>query len=225
MTVDQALARDARPPPLLIALLNPVMRVVLRTPLGRLVRPFALLEFDGRRTGRRYRVPVGWHQIDSRRVVCTPASWRANFRDGIAVTVTFRGHRQDFTGTLVDDPEVVAAALQRLTDQNGSLRPIGVDIPIGHRVTAADVRAVDRALIRFTPGTTDTQQRSPRRACEPTTDAGLTTNRGQEGAGRAEPRYRTTAAIHAGSSGPTGADRAGLRSVPEIVGITVAIGE
>ncbi|HKY15286.1 MAG TPA: hypothetical protein VJM33_10215 [Microthrixaceae bacterium] len=148
------LARDVRPPMLLVAILNPILRVVLRTPLGRLVRPFALLEFDGRRSGRHYRVPVGWHEINSEHVVCTPASWRANFRDGIAVTVTFRAHRQELIGTLVDDPEFVAGALQCLTDQRGSLRRIGIDIPPGHRVTAADVRAVDRALIRFTPNTT-----------------------------------------------------------------------
>lgn len=151
MTVANGLARDARPPRLLIALLNPMMRIVLRTPLGRLVRPFALLEFAGRRTGRHYRVPVGWHEIDGGHVVCTPAPWRANFQGGIPVTVRFRGHRQAFTGTLDDDPEAVAVALQLLSERRGSLRPIGIDIPAGRRITAADVRAVDRALIRFRP--------------------------------------------------------------------------
>lgn len=144
-----AVARDARPPLLLIGLLNPVMRIVLRTPLGRVIRPFALLEFDGHRTGRRYRVPVGWHAIESGHTVCTPAPWRVNFRDGIPVTVRFRGHRYEFTGTLDDDPQRVAAALQSLADRRGSLRAVGVDIPPGHRITATDVLAVDRALIRF----------------------------------------------------------------------------
>jgi hypothetical protein len=150
MTVADALARDTRPPRLLVELMNPVMRIVLRSPLGRLVRPFALLEFNGRRTGHRYRVPVGWHEIDSGPIVCTPASWRVNFRDGIPVTVRFRGRRQRFTGTLEADPERVAATLQSLADRRGSLRPVGVDLPPGHRITATDVRAVDRALIRFT---------------------------------------------------------------------------
>ena len=147
-------ARDARPPVLLVRLLNPVMRIVLRTPVARVVRPFALLEFDGRRTGRRYRVPVGWHEVDSGPVVCTPAPWRVNFREGIAVTVRFRGRRHELTGTLDDDARRVATALQSLADRRGSLRPVGIDLPPGHRITTNDVVALDRALIRFTSRTT-----------------------------------------------------------------------
>lgn len=144
-------ARDARPPLMLVRVMNPILRVVLRTPLGRLVRPFALLEFTGRRSGRRFLVPVGWHEIDSGHVVFTPAPWRVNFRNGKPVTVRFRGHRQDLIGVLDDDTDRVAVALQSLVDGRGSLRPIGVDIPGGHRVTPADVTAVDRAVIRFEP--------------------------------------------------------------------------
>lgn len=145
-----AAARDARPPLTLVHLLNPVMRIVLRTPLGRLVRPFALLEFDGRRSGRHHRIPVGWHEVDSGHVVCTPARWRVNFRDGIPVTVRFRGRREELTGTLDDDPEQVAATLRSLASRRGSLRPVGIDVPRGQHITAADVLALDRALIRFT---------------------------------------------------------------------------
>jgi len=145
------IASDARPPLILVRVMNPIMRVVLRTPLGRLVRPFALLEFTGRRSGRRFLVPVGWHEIDSRHVAITPAPWRVNFRDGIPVTVWFRAQRQDLIGVLDDDTGRVAVALQSLADRRGSLRPVGVDIPPDHRVTAADVAAVDRAVIRFEP--------------------------------------------------------------------------
>jgi hypothetical protein len=144
-------ARDARPPLSLVRMMNLIMRVFLRTPLGRMVRPFALLEFTGRRSARRFLVPVGWHEIDSGHVAFTPAPWRAHFRNGIPVTVWLRGQRQNLIGVLDDDPEQVAVALQSLADHRGSLRPIGVDIPAGHRLTAADVAAVDRAVIRFQP--------------------------------------------------------------------------
>lgn len=127
------------------------MRVVLRTPLGRLVRPFALLEFRGRRSGRPFRVPVGWHEIDAGFIVVTPAPWRVNFRDPLPVTVRLRGRRQELIGTLDDDAERVAAALRSLAERRGSLRLVGVVIPPGHRVTTHDVVAVDRTVIRFAP--------------------------------------------------------------------------
>ena len=55
--------------------------------------------------------------------------------------------------TLLDlrHADTVAAALQSLADRRGSLRPVGIDIPDNHRVTATDVVTVDRALIRFEP--------------------------------------------------------------------------
>ena len=146
----EAVARDARPPALLVRLMNPVMRILLRTQLGRAVRPFALVEFAGRRTGRRFRVPVGWHEIDGERIVCTPAPWRVNFRDGIPATVWYQGRRHRLTGTLDDEPAHVAAALQSLARHRGSLRSVGVDVPPEHTMTTADVRAVNRAIIRFT---------------------------------------------------------------------------
>ncbi|MFP5257238.1 MAG: grhN [Acidimicrobiia bacterium] len=129
--------------------MNPIMRLVLRTPLGRAVRPFALLEFEGRRTRQRLRIPVGYHEIDEGHVVFTPAPWRANFRDGRRVTVYFRGVRADFLGTLDEDPAQVAAAFASLMARQGSLRRIGVDIPADHQPTPADAKAVDRCLIRF----------------------------------------------------------------------------
>jgi hypothetical protein len=142
-----AVVRDARPPMALIRALNPIMRLVLPTPLGRLVRPFALLEFTGRRTGGRYRVPVGWHESSSGPVVLTPAAWRANFRGGARVTTHHRGRRREMIGTLVTDPEAVGAELQWMFANGTSPGILGLDVPPGHVLTASDVVAVDRALI------------------------------------------------------------------------------
>jgi len=149
--VNGTLAQDARPPLLLIRMMNPVMRTLLRSPAGRLVRPFALLEFDGRHSGRRYRVPVGWHTVDGEPAVFTPAPWRENFRGGRMVNVWHRGRRSRAVATLDDDPVDVAVALQALAEDRGSLRAVGVRMAPGRRLTAADARNVDRALIRFEP--------------------------------------------------------------------------
>jgi hypothetical protein len=148
MMTTEAIARDKRPPQLLVDILNPVLRVVLRTPLGKLVQPFALLDFVGRR-GRRFRIPVGWHLTDAGPVVVTPAPWRTNFRNSIPVAVHHGGHSLPYIATLDDDPERVASTLQSIADRRGTLRAIGVETPAGHRITAADVTAVNRAVIRF----------------------------------------------------------------------------
>jgi hypothetical protein len=150
--MSEVVAQDARPPLALIRGINPVLRLVLPTPAGRLLRSVALLEFHGRRSGRRYRVPVGWHRIDGRPAVFTPAPWRENFRGGRAATIWHRGHRLDAIATLDDDPAHVAAALQSLADVRGSVRAVGVRMPPGRPVTAADAESVDRALIRFSTG-------------------------------------------------------------------------
>ena len=144
-------ARDARPPRAMVRLMNPVMSIVLRTPLGRAVRPFALLEFRGRRSGKLRRITVGFYEVDSGSVVFTPAAWRANFREGLPVAVWFHGRRREFTGLLDDDPERVTLALRSLAEQRGSLRLVGIGLPAGQQVCAADVVALDRAVIHFEP--------------------------------------------------------------------------
>jgi hypothetical protein len=141
--------RDAKAPAALLFFMNPIMRVLLRTPLGRFI-PFALLRFLGRKSGRAYAIPAGLHVVDGARVVSTPAPWRANFRDGIPVTVHHRGRRQQFTGKLDDDAAAVAAALNALFDAGTSPRMLGLYVETGYRLTADDVKYVDRALVRFT---------------------------------------------------------------------------
>jgi hypothetical protein len=150
VTTAVSLARDAKPPLLLVQMMNPLMRCLLRTPLGRAVRSFALLEFTGRLTGRRFLVPVGWHSIAAGEAVFTPAPWRTNFAGGLPVIVHHRGRRRQLIGTLDTDPGRVAIAMESLMDERCSLRPIGVDVPSGHRLNEADVLAVDRAVITFT---------------------------------------------------------------------------
>lgn len=146
-----SVVRDARPPSAVLAILNPVMRTVLPTVLGRLVRPFALIEFRGRRSGRRYRVPAGWHSAEGEAVVFTPAPWRANFAGSADAVVHYRGRTMPMIGTLVTDPATVAAAFRAVLATGTAPRLVGLDVPDAHELTASDVCSVDRAMIRFRP--------------------------------------------------------------------------
>jgi hypothetical protein len=142
---------DARPPEAVLRVVNPVLRTLLRTPISRAMKGLALLRFDGRRSGRRFSVVVGWHVIDGVPVVLTPAPWRANFADGAAVTVRRRGRDERLVGRLETDPVTVAAAINALLAAGTSPRAIGLKLPDGHTFSPADVIATGRAMIRFVP--------------------------------------------------------------------------
>jgi hypothetical protein len=143
--------RDARPPLAVVRPLNVVNRWLLRTPLARPLAGLVLLEFHGRRTGRAYRVPAGWHVVQGAPVVITPAPWRANFVGGRPVTVHHRGRVSQCVGTLDTDPGAVAAALNELLSRGTNPRLLGLVMPQGHTLVDAEAAALARALIRFSP--------------------------------------------------------------------------
>jgi hypothetical protein len=78
--------------------LNAVMRVLLRSPLhGLRSRKVMLLEFCGRRSGRRYLMPVSYWERTPSDVVClTSAEWSRWWRnlDGADVTVWLHGEER-----------------------------------------------------------------------------------------------------------------------------------
>ena len=66
------------PPRAVVRVVNPVVRRLLTSPLGsRLPATLHLLEFTGRRSGRRFSVPVGVHEVAGGPVAFTEAAWRS----------------------------------------------------------------------------------------------------------------------------------------------------
>lgn len=141
--------RDARPPAIVVRLTNTIMRRLLRTPVGRLIKPLALLEFVGRRSGARHRVVVGWHRDGTELIVVTPAAWRANFENGHPATVYWSGRRTLVVGVLDTEPSRVATVLSALLEAGGSARAFALHIPDGHTLDATDITRTNRAVIRF----------------------------------------------------------------------------
>jgi hypothetical protein len=151
MTAPAADVTDARPPLVLVRVLSPVLRAVLATPLGRLLPGIAVLRFSGRRSGRPYRVVVGWYDRAARPTVVTPASWRANFAppDGLVARVRQGGRTRAMRGTLRVDPAAVADRLNAILDGGTPPSRLGLRMAQGHRVTPDDVVAIQRAVITF----------------------------------------------------------------------------
>jgi hypothetical protein len=82
--------------------------------LGRRIDDLALLSFTGRRSGRLYTVPVGYHEIDGHGVVMTASPWRVNLRGGADVEVEHNGRRMPMRAELIEDPHEVAQVYSAL---------------------------------------------------------------------------------------------------------------
>ena len=148
--MNQAPAVRVQPPPRpVLRVVNPVMRFVLTSPLAvRMPPAMAVLEFTGRRSGRRLAVPVGVHEVDDGPVVFTEAAWRHTFAGGREVTVRRGGARRPGRGLLVEDPEVVADALSVAVERVGT-RNLAMRTTPGWQVTRDDLVRLGRKMVRL----------------------------------------------------------------------------
>jgi hypothetical protein len=138
-------------------LANSLMRLLLRSPLGSRMRgQFMVLRFSGRKTGRRYELPVTAHRVAGDLFALTDASWRANFRDGADVEVLLDGRLTRIRGYLIEEPEIVAPIYARVIEQLGvkaAQRMMGVKIhtqgtPTTEELAAAARRYQMSAMVR-----------------------------------------------------------------------------
>ena len=151
----------AHPPAAMMRVSNPVMRALLRSPAGGpLRRQFMVLRFFGRKTGRRYDIPVVAHRLDGELYALTDAPWRNNFRDGAEVEVTLDGHVTRMQGQLLDDPETVAPLYARAIEHFGvkrAQRMLGLRIhtpgPPATEALAHAARRYHLSAIRLTVNT------------------------------------------------------------------------
>jgi hypothetical protein len=113
----------SHPPEALLRAVNPVMRFLLGTPLAGSVRKqMMVMSFTGRKSGRRYSIPVSAHVIDNELYALTSAPWKNNFRDGAAAEVLHDGKRTPMRGELITDPATVADLSHRCAESYGVKR-------------------------------------------------------------------------------------------------------
>jgi deazaflavin-dependent oxidoreductase (nitroreductase family) len=96
------------------------MRGLLRTPLlrravgARLITVYVV----GRKTGRRYSVPVAYTRDGDGLLIGTPFGWGRNLRTGDSVDVRFKGRRRVADVTVWTDEPGVVAAYARMAGDN-----------------------------------------------------------------------------------------------------------
>jgi hypothetical protein len=103
-------------PEVFFAVINPTMRVFLRSPLHALwSRSLMLITFTGRKSGRRYTTPVRYIRIGTT-VRCYTSSenqWWRNLRGGADVVLRIEGVDKRYHAiAIVDDPDTIKAALR-----------------------------------------------------------------------------------------------------------------
>ena len=128
-----------QPPKGPFVVVNALMRAVLASGRGDPTHGrIALLSFTGRKSGRRYRTPVGVHDLDGAMVTLTSSGWRKNFRGGAPVTLRRGGTDLALTATLTEDPEQVADTYAALIGRFGhdkAARRLGIRINVDRAPT------------------------------------------------------------------------------------------
>ena len=139
--------RSVHPPARLMRwLVNPIVRTVAGTPVGRRMSGIVVLHFDGRLSGRHYSIPAVVHQIDGQMVVFTDARWAANFRGGWALDVRHDGTRYSTTAQLIEDAPTTAALLRRALETKKP-RALGLSIDGGYAPTDEELSSARHAII------------------------------------------------------------------------------
>jgi hypothetical protein len=147
------------PPPTLVKMSNPLVRMLLGSPLhGLLDDSFLVLHLTGRKTGRRYHIPVGYVDMEGKLLVVTIARWRGNLRGGADVEVTLRGRGRPMHALLDEDPASVAVSYRAMIDRIGwkkAQRQLGISLRGGRSPALVELKdAADEygwSVITLTP--------------------------------------------------------------------------
>jgi hypothetical protein len=132
---------------------------LLRTPLaGSLRDQMMVVSFNGRKSGRRYSIPLSAHRIDNNLYAITSAPWKHNFRDGADAEVLHNGKTTAMRGELIQDPSTVAELSRRVAESYGvkqAQRTMGLKFRDGRIPTVEEFTEVAQrdklVAVRLTP--------------------------------------------------------------------------
>src|ERR1700761_9744266 len=149
----------SHPPDAVLRVINPIMKLLLHTPFAGPARhQLMVVDFTGRKSGKRYSIPLSAHLIDGILYAMTGASWKANFRDGAAAQVLHDGKTTTMRGELITDKAHVADLYARCAESYGvkrAERAMGLGFR-DHQMPSRDdfakaVEQLNLRAIRFTP--------------------------------------------------------------------------
>ncbi|HEY2670674.1 MAG TPA: nitroreductase/quinone reductase family protein [Rugosimonospora sp.] len=135
---------------------NGVVRFLLRSPLhGVLSRRLLVVTVTGRRTGRTYRVPVGYVEHDGALLIGAGGAWRRNLRPGEPVSVRLRGRDRLADAEVITNEERAADLYRPILRGNpvhGRFAGIGIEPDGGpNRADLRQALARGVAVVRLVP--------------------------------------------------------------------------
>jgi hypothetical protein len=137
---------------------NAFVRPLLRSSVGAKIHDLALLEFSGRRSGKRYAVPVGYHELDGDVLILTAGTWKVNLRGGAEVELVHDGQARPMRAELIEDADEVAriysALLERIGFTQAKATRIGLKVLVDRVPTTEEIRGAvggRRAVVRLRP--------------------------------------------------------------------------
>jgi hypothetical protein len=161
MTEQSNAITMSHPPEAFLRLVNPFVKLLLRTPFAGPARhQLMVVDFKGRKSGRPYSVVVTAHLIDGILYALTGAKWKVNFRDGAPAQVLHDGKTTAMRGELITDTAHVADLYARCAESYGAKRAeraMGVGFR-NHQMPTRDqfaeaAKELGLRAIRFTPAT------------------------------------------------------------------------
>ena len=104
----------------LIKAANPLIAALLRSPLHPLLSSRLLvLRFRGRKSGRRFSIPVSYERQGATLLIYTRHGWWKNLRGGVPVEVVLQGRLVEAYAEAVTDPAQVTAAVTAFIAAHG----------------------------------------------------------------------------------------------------------
>lgn len=101
-------------------IVNPSMLGILYSPLHRVLSSsLMVLIFDGRKSGKRYCIPVGYMEEAGKLYLFSHAAWAKNFIGGAVVGVHLRGQLRRGTAHIIEDDAIILRFLRRMIAERG----------------------------------------------------------------------------------------------------------
>jgi len=139
---DYVETRGPPVPDVAYKIINPLMKLLWRSPLHTLVSgSLLLLTFTGTKTGNEYTTPVGYWVKDGRLIVTTHSPWWHNLKGGQPVELLLKGQHRQGVATPYPDPKDVADYMETFIERRGvdATRRLGIQIHGDRKPTRAEL--------------------------------------------------------------------------------------